>query len=100
MTEDVAAFDLDAALAEREVRPPWAFTFGGRQFTISAEPDVRALAALTGGRLDDALRMMLGEQQWTDIQQVDALLDVAGLQLLLERYADYAGLNLGESPAS
>jgi hypothetical protein len=96
MTDVRGSFDLDAALAEREVRPPFEFTFGGGQFTISAEPDVRALAALTGGRLDDALRLLLGEQQYVAIQQVDALLDVAGLQLLLERYAEYAGLDLGE----
>lgn len=89
-------YDLDAALAEKEAKPPFTFRFGGELFELSAEPDVRALAAFSGGRLDDALRLLLGSAQWERMQEVDAVLDTGALKSLLEAYGEHAGIELGE----
>jgi hypothetical protein len=89
-------YDLDAALAEREAKPAFEFRFGGELFELSAEPDVRALAAFSGGRLDDALRMLLGGEQWARMQAVEAVLDTGALKDLLEAYGKHAGIELGE----
>ena len=96
----MADYDLDAALAEKEPRPPFTFRFGGEEFSLSADPDVRALAAFSAGRLDDALRSLLGATQWDRMQAVEAVLDVDALRNLLEAYGSHAGVNLGESAAS
>jgi hypothetical protein len=89
------AFDLDAVIAEREPKPAYEFRFGGEMFTLPAEPDVRALAAFSGGRLDEALRMLLGRAQLERMEAVEAVLDVDALKSLLESYAAHAGLDLG-----
>ena len=96
----MADYDLDAALAERNEKPAFTFRFGGADFTLSADPDVRALAAFSGGRIDDALRQLLGATQWQKMQDIEATLDTEALKGLLEAYGSHAGINLGESPAS
>lgn len=96
----MADYDLDAALAEKSEKEPFTFRFGGDGYTLPADPDVRALAAFAGGRLDDALRMLLGGPQWERMQNVEAVLDTDALRGLLEAYGEHAGINLGESAAS
>src|SRR4051812_20719228 len=51
-------FDLDALVREAE-GDPFVFTFDGDDYELAPQPDVRAVAALSAGRLDDALRMLL-----------------------------------------
>jgi hypothetical protein len=89
-------YDLDAALAEKVAKPEFTFRFGGEVFNLPAEPDVRALAAFSGGRLDDALRMLLGNAQWETMQAVEAVLDTDALKGLLDAYGEHAGIELGE----
>jgi hypothetical protein len=85
----MADYDLDAALAEKEAKPGFTFRFGGEDFTLPA-----------GGRLDDALRMLLGSAQWETMQAVESVLDTDALKNLLEAYGAHSGIDLGESAAS
>lgn len=92
-------FDLDAFVSE-VTEEPFRFRFGGEQYELPARFDIRAVAALAAGRLDDALRMLLGVAQWERIQAVDAVLDERGLKALLDRYMAHSGVDLGEPLAS
>jgi hypothetical protein len=88
-------YDLDAVLAERAPKEPFTFRFGGELFELPAEPDVRALAAFAGGRLDEAMKLLLGSDQHARMEAVDAVLDVGALTALLGKYGDHAGIELG-----
>lgn len=88
-------FDLDALIFEEEERP-FAFRFGGEHYELPAHMDVRAVAAMSAGRLDAALRMMLGAEQWERMQASPATLDDRHLSKLFEAYAAHAGVTVGE----
>jgi len=96
--EDI--FDLDAVIAEREKKPPFVFRFGGESYSLPTRPDVRAAAALGAGRLDDGLRMMLGQAQWERLQEAEAVFDDQALLSIMEAYQKHTGDDLGESKAS
>jgi hypothetical protein len=97
-------FDLDSLFAEEETTPtkaPWSFRFGGERYTLPPHMDVRAMAAVGAGRLDDGLRMLLGPDQWDQLQASPKVFDTPRLKAIIERYALYAeGVSLGESSAS
>lgn len=96
-----APFDLDAVIAEREERTPFEFTFGGELFVLPPSVDVRVVAALSGERFDDALRMLLGSEQWARLQAVEAVFDFAALEALFQVYGEHLGEDLtGEAAAS
>lgn len=99
--DEPAVFDLDAVIAEREPRAPFEFTFGGEAFVLPPAMDLRVIAALSSGRFDDGLRMLLGPEQWEKIQQVDAVFDSAAFEALFKAFGDHLGADLmGESQAS
>lgn len=89
------AFDLDAIANESEGKP-FPFTFGGEDYTLPADVDLIAAAALEGGKLYDGLRRLLGEDQWERINAATAVLDTDRLKALMEAYAAHVGLSLGE----
>lgn len=97
-------FDLDALFADEEAAPtkaPWSFRFGGQRYMLPPYMDVRAMAAIQAGRLDDGLRMLLGVDQWDQLQASPKTFDTPRLKAIVEQYAVYAeGVPLGESSAS
>jgi hypothetical protein len=92
-------YDLDALEHEAE-EEPFFFRFGGEEYVLPPHLDIRAAAALGGGRIDDGLRILLGAEQWTRLQQADAVFDDRHLVALLEEYSSHIGVTLGELPAS
>lgn len=91
--------DLDAIQNEADDKP-FEFTFGGDTYTLPPRIDMRAVGAMSEGRVGDALRMMLGAEQWKRIQQAEAVLDDRKLGALMEAYAEHNGVTVGESSAS
>jgi hypothetical protein len=84
--------DLDKILAEEEEsRSPYEFTFDSEVYTLPPAMDVRAIAAIAGGRLDSGLSLLLGEEQWTKMQASPKVLTVTALEKLFDAYAEYSG---------
>lgn len=99
------SFDLEAAIAEAEgsegPQPDWPFTFDGHEYVLPGQMDIRAIAAISNGRLDDGLRLLLGTEQWDAIQASPKLFSSAMLEKLFEAYTAYTnGSDVGESSAS
>lgn len=92
-------YDLDALDREAD-GVAFVFRFDGEDYTLPPHLDIRAAAALEGGRLDDGLRILLGREQWQRLQDAEAVFDDRHLVNLLERYAGHIGVSLGESGAS
>lgn len=93
------AFDLDAIANESEGKP-FPFTFGGEDYTLPADVDLIAAAALEGGKLYDGLHRLLGDEQWGRLLASPVVMNNAKLKALMEAYAAHVGLSLGESAAS
>lgn len=94
-------FDLDAVLAEEAEQPPFTFTFDRHKYSLPATPDVRAIAAITAGRLDEGLRLLLNPDQWQRIQDSPKVLTATALGKVFDAYIEYGdGLTVGESAAS
>lgn len=94
-------FDLDAVLAEEETRAPFRFTFDGKPYELPASIDIRAIAAISAGRLDDGLRLLLNPDQWQAIQDSPKMLTSNALRQLFDTYTAFAdGATAGESSAS
>lgn len=94
------AFDLDALAAEADGAAPFEFTFGGEGYQLPGSFDMRAAAALSAGKVYEGLELLLGVDQWARMQAADQVLTDAMLGALLDRYAEHAGVSLGESSAS
>lgn len=94
------SFDLDRVIAERDVTPPFTFTFGGEVYSLPPRPDMIANTHLVAGRLDEGFERLFGPSQWDRIQKSDAVLDDLGLLQLFEAYQEHMGEDLGESKAS
>jgi hypothetical protein len=92
-------FDLDA-LANEAQGEPFRFKFGGEEYALPPSIDMRAVAAMQAGRLDDALRQMLTPEQWERVQASPAVLDGWTLMALFEEYARTSGLTVGKSSGS
>ena len=97
MTDNV--FDFDALAAE-ETGEPFRFRFGGEDYELPSRIDVRAVAAMAAGRMDDSLRMLLGADQWTRLQASPAVFNDHTFEALLDRYLAHEGTTMGESSAS
>lgn len=94
-------FDLDKVLEEEEEKPDFEFSFDGDKYTLPGAIDVRAIAAISGGRLDDGLRMLLDPEQWQKIQDSPKRLTITALERLFDDYAKFTGAtSLGGSSAS
>lgn len=94
------SYDLDAVLAEREEKSPFTFPFDGAKYVLPPRPDIRAAAALSAGRLDDGLRLLLGTEQWDRMQASTKVFDDEALVGLLDAYMAHTGEDLGKSKAS
>jgi len=93
--------DLDKVITEEQGRDPYTFTFDGETYTLPPSMDVRAVAAIAAGRLDDGLRILLNPEQWQRLQDSPKVLPVAALEKLFEDYAAYNGVeSLGKSSGS
>ena len=88
-------FDLDAVQHDADAKP-FEFSFGGEYYTLPAQIDMIAAAALESGKLNAGLQRMLGEKQWDRICATEAVLDQTRLKALMEAYAVHTGLSLGE----
>lgn len=99
MAEQPEICDLDALEAD-EAGTPFIFRFGGEKYALPPRMDLRAVAALQGGRFDDALRLMLGPEQWEQMQSAAAVFDAYKLEKLFDAYGRHQGVSLGESSAS
>lgn len=92
-------FDLDAVASEA-AREPFTFTFGGDTYTLPPDVDLRIIGSLTSGDITDALRRMLGEEQWKKLEASPAVLTSDRFSALLNAYLAHSGLNVGEASAS
>lgn len=91
-------FDLDALAAEA-AGEPFRFTYGGREWVIPRvdEVDKRIIDADPENWAREAFRLAFGDQ-WAEFNDVP--MSLRTLNALLEEWARYSGLNLGEAAAS
>ncbi len=92
-------FNLDAVVTESDATE-FPFTFGGEDYTLPAQVDLVAAAAMEGGKLYDGLHKLLGEAQWGRMLESSAVMDNVKLKALMEAYAAHIGVSLGESAGS
>lgn len=92
-------FDLDA-LAKDVTAEPFRFRFGGEDYEIPCLIDMRWVAAIETDRVDDALRLLLGPEQYRRMQQSPAVFDRLQFDALVGAFFTHVGSSLGESPAS
>lgn len=93
------AFDLDAVGREAEGEP-FTFTFGGEEYVLPAQPDMRVATAASAGRLEEMLERMLGPDQWARLQASPAPFTSVQLDALLTAYGEHLGIDMGNSEAS
>lgn len=86
MTKEV--FDLDA-VAAASTGAPFVFRFGGEDYTLPPRVDVRVSALLGAGRLYEALRTMLGAEQWQRMQDSSATMTDEGFTGLMAAYGQH-----------
>lgn len=92
-------FDLDAVASEATAEP-FEFTFGGDKFTLPPSVDLRVIGSLTAGDVTDALRRLLGEDQYQRLDTNPAPFTAAQFTALLNAYLAHCGLDVGEVSAS
>jgi hypothetical protein len=86
---------------EREADPKaWHFTFDGDDYTLPSDFDMRAMAAFTGGRLDDAFRILLGPEQWQRMQASPKTFGYSQFEALMKTYSSAIGVDLEKAQAS
>lgn len=86
---------------DREADPtPWEFEFDGDVYRLPSDVDMRVLAAMEGGRLDDALKLLLGPAQWQRMNESTCIFGATQLQALMEAYMNDLGLDLGKPSPS
>lgn len=94
-------FDLDAVVAEGEgTAEPFCFTFGGDSYQLPPRIDIRAIALLTKGEVGDALKVLLGPDQYQRLLASPAVFDDTKFAALVEAYAQHQSVSTGESSAS
>lgn len=91
--------DLDALAAEQD-REPFRFVFGGEEYEIAAEVDILVGSLLKQRRNDDAMRRLLGDEQWERMHRSPAVLTMEKAQALVEGWLVHCGATMGESAAS
>lgn len=97
----MSVFDLDKVLDEHEDRDPFPFKWDGQKYELPPVRDVRALGLLAAGRMLDGLQLLLGPEQFLQLQNSPKVLSAKRLRALLDGYGAYIdGLNSGESSAS
>ncbi|MGE3835244.1 MAG: hypothetical protein AB7H43_10705 [Acidimicrobiia bacterium] len=92
-------FDLNAVIAEQTAEP-FRFVFGDGTYVLPATPDIRAVAFLAEGHLEQALRALLGPDQWAQLEAEPSVFDVLAFRSLLDAYMAHTGAAVGEALAS
>lgn len=97
-------FDLDAVMAEESKgKKQYTFQFDGETYKLPPVMDLRSVAAISGGRLDDGLRQLLGQEQYDRMNASEAVFTLAALEALFDDYIRWTGgeeLTVGKSSAS
>lgn len=91
--------DLDALEAE-ETDAPFTFKFDGVEYTMPHDIDVRAIAKLDAGLLNEALGILLGAEQWASLNRSPKVFGSKAFQKLLAGYFDHVGIDMGKSSGS
>jgi hypothetical protein len=94
------AFDLDAVAAEVDEAEPFRFTFGGDSYELPPRIDIRAIALLTKGEVGDALKVLLGPDQYERLLASPAVFNDTRFAALVEAYAQHQSVSTGELSAS
>lgn len=92
-------YNLDAIIVEA-TGEPYRFEFGGDVYEIHGRPDLRVASAFEDRRLGEALRLLLGPDQWARLQASPAKFGPEHLGALLDDYGKFLGAAPGESQAS
>lgn len=90
-------FDLDALESEGK---PFPFRHGGEDYELPPSIDLRVALAEEAGKIDEALRLLLGTEQWDRIVASEAVFDSTKFVALMEAYKKHLGVAAGESLAS
>lgn len=99
----MAKYNVNAARAQRleALGERWQFELDGVTFSLPTElprDAVTKLAALDPSDLDGLLAVLLGDEQFKQLEEHS--LSVQDIQALLEAYGQDTGMALGESSAS
>lgn len=95
-----AHIDLDAIL-EGEQGLPYTFTYGGQEYELAPQIDMRAIILMQGEEIHEAMRVLLGEEQWDRFKRARTRLTPERFQALMQGYAKHQGVgDMGESSAS
>lgn len=96
------ALDLDAVTAEATTTEPFKFTFGGEKYKVTAEnADMRIVIRMTDNELAEALRLMLGAEQYARLDASPEAFTDERLAALYEGWCAHYGLGEpGKSEAS
>ena len=92
-------YHVDAVLREAD-GDAWPFEFGGETYTLPSDFDMRAAVALQANRIEDALRIMLGEEQWDRLCASPYVFGAKQLDDIMSAYTEALGIDVGESQAS
>lgn len=88
-------YDLDAVIAEQEPNP-FRFRFGGEDFELPGNMDLRVVRLFSAGDPLGALEMLLGPDQFARFDAVDQTFDDKAFKALLDRYSTHVGVARGE----
>jgi hypothetical protein len=92
----MTAFDLDAVLGE-----PFTFTFDGEEYALPVDVDWETTKLLTAGEPEEALHRLLGDDQWSRLEESPKVFGTRSFTKLLDAYMEHLGLrDVGESSAS
>jgi hypothetical protein len=99
----MAKYNVNTARAQRleALGERWEFELDGETFSLPTElprTAVNRLAGLDPSDLDGLLQVLLGDEQFTRLDE--HALSVQDIQALLEAYGRDTGMTLGESSAS
>lgn len=102
MPDDI--LDLDEVTPEV---PPLRFRFGGREFTcVNPEGlDIRTLDELTSAftsesQANDALRFVLGADQFAQLDELSETFTIARFNTLMTAWYEHHGISAGKSSGS
>lgn len=93
------AFDLDAIEVEA-TGEPFRFTLGGTEYTIPTLVDFRVTAFLSENDWANAIRVLVGPEQWQKILDGTEPLTLERCIAIIEQWTTHIGISAGKSRAS